>query len=302
MSIYDQYSADALKSFETEHDSFVGIDSDGCVFDTMEIKQKQCFHGLIVQSWKLRAIDQEVRQTAEFVNLYSRSRGQNRFTALRQTFELLAQRPEVLGSDAVLPDHSALNALIDSGVTLDNKAVARAAYKDDSSFLRELLAWSLAVNELIERKVQRIPPFPWAAKSLELMQNKSDLMVVSQTPLDALVREWDANNMLNQIQFIAGQEIGTKTEHLAMATRGRYAPSRVLMIGDAAGDRVAAEASGAWFYPINPGQEDDSWKRFHDETYGRFMDGSFDPAYQQRLNAEFDALLPENPSWETTAS
>ncbi|MDE0840246.1 MAG: HAD family hydrolase, partial [Kiritimatiellae bacterium] len=169
-------------------------------------------------------------------------------------------------------------------------------------FLRELLAWSLAVNELIEHKVKRIPPFSWAAKSLELMQNKSHLMVVSQTPLDALVREWDANNILDQVQFIAGQEIGTKSEHLAMATQGKYAPSRVIMIGDAAGDRVAAEASGAWFYPIKPGQEDDSWKRFHDETYGRFLNGSFDPAYQQKLNAEFDALLPENPPWQTTES
>ncbi|MFT5474343.1 MAG: hypothetical protein ACI856_002680, partial [Kiritimatiellia bacterium] len=79
MSIYDQYSADALKTFVPAHDSFVGIDSDGCVFDTMEIKQKQCFHGLIVKAWDLRAIEPEVRQTAEFVNLYSRSRGQNRF-------------------------------------------------------------------------------------------------------------------------------------------------------------------------------------------------------------------------------
>jgi len=32
-----------LKELKPVHDFFIGIDSDGCVFDTMEIKQKKIF-------------------------------------------------------------------------------------------------------------------------------------------------------------------------------------------------------------------------------------------------------------------
>jgi len=32
-----------LAELEPEHDFFIGIDSDGCAFDTMELKHKECF-------------------------------------------------------------------------------------------------------------------------------------------------------------------------------------------------------------------------------------------------------------------
>lgn len=32
-----------LREFRNERDFFVGIDSDGCAFDTMEVKHKDCF-------------------------------------------------------------------------------------------------------------------------------------------------------------------------------------------------------------------------------------------------------------------
>ena len=32
-----------LKNLRPEHEFFIGIDSDGCVFDSMEVKQKEFF-------------------------------------------------------------------------------------------------------------------------------------------------------------------------------------------------------------------------------------------------------------------
>jgi len=48
MATKDMFTKEDLINFKPKFSTFVGIDSDGCVFDTMEIKQKQCFHGLIV--------------------------------------------------------------------------------------------------------------------------------------------------------------------------------------------------------------------------------------------------------------
>ena len=69
------------------------------------------------------------------------------------------------------------------------------------------------------------------------------------------------------------------------------------MIGDAPGDHKAAVANQCLFYPINPGNEEESWKRFFEEGIDRFLNEEFAGAYQEQLLAEFDSYLPEKPSW-----
>ena len=61
-----------LRNFGRTKDFFVGIDSDGCVFDTMEVKHKECFIPNIVKFFELAAIAKYAREVAEFVNLYSK--------------------------------------------------------------------------------------------------------------------------------------------------------------------------------------------------------------------------------------
>ena len=143
-----------------------------------------------------------------------------------------------------------------------------------------------------------MPPFPKVRDTLDTIVSYADLVVVSGTPAEALQREWDENAIARYPQIIAGQELGKKTEHLrAMAGDDRYAPDKRLMIGDAPGDRQAAEATGCLFYPVNPGHEEKSWERLNSEALERFFDGTFAGAYQAQLIAEFEALLPERPPW-----
>jgi len=280
------------------HDSFVGIDSDGCVFDTMEIKQKECFHPEIVRHWHLEAVEPYVRETAEFVNLYSRGRGRNRFLCLLEMFDLLRARREVRDSGVQVPACDALRRFVDSGIVLGNPALETAVAATGDPELASLLQWSLAVNERVAEKVPHIAPFNGARRALERMQGTSDVIVVSQTPCEALLREWRENRIDAFVSVIAGQELGTKTEHLALATGGRYAPHRVLMIGDAPGDHRAAVENGACFYPINPTREETSWERFCTEAYDRFLAGTYAGEYENACIAEFEALLPEAPPWK----
>ena len=71
----------------------------------------------------------------------------------------------------------------------------------------------------------------------------------------------------------------------------------MLMIGDAPGDHKAAKANGVLFYPILPGQEESSWERLHGEALDLFFAGTFAGDYEAQLFTEFDASLPEHPSW-----
>jgi phosphoglycolate phosphatase-like HAD superfamily hydrolase len=293
----DDFSRETLTRFQPRHDFFVGIDSDGCVFDTMEIKQKECFHGLIVDVWGLRAIEPLVREIAEFVNLYSRTRGSNRYPALLHTFDLLRARPEAAASGVAVPDMEGLRRWVGEETQLGIPALQAAVTATGNPELARVLEWSEAVNRKVEEVVTHIPPFEGARECLRKMAAQADIVVVSQTPTEALAREWRMNDMLDSIAFIAGQELGTKSEHIAMATRDRYPPSHILMVGDAPGDSRAARDNDACFYPINPGREKASWKRLHDEAFDTFIAGGFAGSYEAMLLDEFDGLLPDAPPW-----
>ena len=78
-----------LRALPKQHDFFIGIDSDGCVFDSMEIKHKECFCPAFIKHFGLQAASKYAREVWDFVNLYSRDRGCNRFLALKKALQLI---------------------------------------------------------------------------------------------------------------------------------------------------------------------------------------------------------------------
>ena len=278
-----------------QHDFLVGIDSDGCAFDTMEVKHKECFIPNTINSYDLQGISKFAREAAEFVNLYSKSRGINRFPALVETLEWLQRRPEVKARGVKIEIPPSLANWVKTETKLGNPALKKAVEATGDAALRRCLEWSEAVNETVERFVRGVPPFPFVRECLEKLQGKADCLVVSATPNDALNREWEEHDIRKYVAAICGQETGTKKDVLKLAAQ--YAPHHTLMIGDAPGDYSAAKANNALFYPINPGAEDASWKRLFDEGIERFLGGTFAGAYQEQLLAEFDRYLPAAPPW-----
>ncbi|GAB6165865.1 HAD family hydrolase [Thermostilla marina] len=280
---------------EKQHDFLVGIDSDGCAFDTMELKHKECFIPNIIKYYKLQGVSKYARQCAEFVNLYSKSRGVNRFPALIETLERLSRRPEVKARGIPIRIPQAVKDWMSKETKLGNPALQKAVDETGDPELAHALEWSKAVNDTVADMVEGVPPFPYVRESLEKLSQQCDVVVVSATPEEALTREWQEHGIDKYVRRIFGQESGTKKEHLSLAKN--YAPGHVLMLGDAPGDYRAAKANGALFFPINPGHEEDSWKRFYEEGIDRFLNGTFDEAYQQELLDDFDKYLPADPPW-----
>jgi phosphoglycolate phosphatase-like HAD superfamily hydrolase len=279
---------------------FVGIDSDGCAFDTMELKHKECFIPATINYWELQGVSKYFREAAEFVNLYSKSRGINRFPALVEALEWTARRPEVRrrGVKADVPD--SLRQWLEREKTPGNPALAEAVKATGDAELKRTLAWSEAVNRAIAEMVRGVPPFAYVRECLQELCGRADVLVVSATPQEALKREWAEHDLSRYVVAIGGQESGTKRELLGMASR--YPPQHTLMVGDAPGDYKAAQANQALFFPINPGAEEPSWKRLYEEGIRRFLAGTFAGVYQQQLLDEFDRYLPERPSWPVEES
>jgi phosphoglycolate phosphatase-like HAD superfamily hydrolase len=287
-----------LKNLKPTKEFFIGIDSDGCVFDTMEIKHKECFCPNFIKFYNLQMISKYAREAWDFVNLYSESRGCNRFLAVTRSIELLRERKEVKARNANLMDLSSLEQWIKTETKLGNPALEKYVAEKNDPVLDITLKWSKAVNKSVEDMVFGITPFPYFKESIEKMGTKADLMVVSQTPYEALAREWEENHIEHHVRLIAGQEVGTKTEHLKFAAKGKYPDNKVLMVGDALGDLKAAKSNGVLFYPVNPGHEEDSWERFYKEALDRFFAGTYEGAYEAKLIEEFKGYLPEVPPWK----
>jgi phosphoglycolate phosphatase-like HAD superfamily hydrolase len=289
-------AAQSLKDFKPASEFFVGIDSDGCIFDSMEIKHKECFTPMFIKHYHLQAVSKYAREVWDFVNLYSKTRGANRFPALVRALNLLRERPQVKARDVKVADTKALDEWIARESKLGNATLA-AEVKNGNKGLEQVKVWSDAVNLAVEDIVHGVPPFPLVRECLDRISQRADSMCISQTPADALKREWAEHDIARFVKMIAGQEMGTKTEHLKFAANGKYAANKVLMIGDAPGDFKAAKSNNALFFPINPGAEEKSWERLHTEALGRFFNGSYAGPYETELVKEFDACLPEKPAW-----
>ena len=280
---------------EPKQEFLVGIDSDGCVFDTMELKHKECFIPNIINYYELQGVSKYAREAAEFVNLYSKSRGINRFPALVEALEWLQKRPEVIERGAKITIPESLQKWIAEETKLGNPALEAKVAESNDPDLAHCLKWSKAVNDTVAGMVRGVAPFPSVRKCLEKLTGKADMLVVSATPNDALNDEWTEHDLRQYVTEICGQEAGNKKETLTNATK--YKPNQTLMIGDAPGDYKAAVANNCLFYPINPGDEENSWKRFYDEGIDKFLKLEFAGDYQKMLLEEFDRYLPEKPSW-----
>ncbi len=292
-------AARPLVELKPIHPFFIGIDSDGCAFDTMEIKHKECFCPNIIKYWDLQPVSKYAREAVEFVNLYSKWRGINRWPALMMVFDLLRERPEVQARNARVPEATQVRQfLAATGFPQSNDGLKAYMAQYPHPELEQALAWSLAVNRTIEDMVYGIPPFPYLRESLAYLFDQADMMVISQTPGEALEREWAEHEIDKFVRLIAGQERGTKTQHLAYAAVNKYPSDHILMIGDAPGDMKAARANKALFFPINPGHEEESWRRFYEEGLHKFLALEYAGDYEAGLITEFEKLMPEIPPWQ----
>ena len=291
--------AKALTEMKKEKEFLICIDSDGCAFDTMEIKHKECFIPNTIRWWNLQAVSKYAREAAEYVNLYSKHRGINRFPALLEVFDLLSDRPEAVRRGYKVPEVPTLRKWAATETKLSSETLRQyvEAHPDDK-VMAQTLVWSDNVNKTVTDIVKHVPPFPFTVDSLKAMQDKADVIVVSATPCEALEREWAEHDIAKYVKVIAGQEMGSKKEVIAAAKTKGYGDDRILMIGDAPGDYKAAVANGALFYPINPGNEEKSWENLCKKYLGVFFSGCYKGECEKKLLDEFDGYLPSSPWWK----
>lgn len=271
----------SVAEFIPQKEFLVCVDSDGCAMDTMDIKHIRCFGPCMVEEWQLGAWQEEILARWNAINLYTMTRGINRFKGLAAALkEINDQYTPIEGIDA-------LTDWADHAPELSNRAVEQEFQHTGTPIFQKVLRWSQATNKAIDALPQADKrPFEGAAEGLVAMQKFADVAVVSSANRDAVEEEWQRYGLLENVDVLLCQDAGSKAYCIGGLLQKGYDPRKVLMVGDAPGDKAAAEQNGVFYYPILVRHEAESWQELRQTGLDRLRTGGYE-AYGKEKVAEF---------------
>ena len=275
-----------LDNFNKQKDFLICIDSDGCAIDTMDIKHIKCFGPCMVTEWNLEEWKEPILERWNEVNLYTLTRGINRFKGLAVALiEINEKYITIEGLDEFV-------RWTEETKELSNESLEVEIEKTNNICLKKALEWSKSVNKSIDllRDDEKCP-FEGVKEAIILAKKVADIAIVSSANEKAVLDEWNKHGLLENVDIVLTQNIGSKSYCINKLIAKGYSRNNVLMVGDALGDLKAAEENEALYYPIMVRKEKESWIRFSKEALERFTSNSYYGEYQEKVIAEFKENL-----------
>ncbi|MGU8763312.1 HAD family hydrolase [Clostridium perfringens] len=275
-----------LDNFNKQKDFLICIDSDGCAIDTMDIKHIKCFGPCMVTEWNLEEWKEPILERWNEVNLYTLTRGINRFKGLAVALiEINEKYITIEGLDEFV-------RWTEETKELSNESLEVEIEKTNNICLKKALEWSKSVNKAIDLlSDDEKCPFEGVKEAIILAKKVADIAIVSSANEKAVLDEWNKHGLLENVDIVLTQNIGSKSYCINKLIAKGYSRNNVLMVGDALGDLKAAEENEALYYPIMVRKEKESWVRFSKEALERFTSNSYYGEYQEKVIAEFKANL-----------
>ena len=265
------------------------MDSDGCVMDTMNCKHFHCFGPCMVAEWGLEEWKEEILDRWNVINLFSMTRGINRFKGLAMALgEINEKYTKIVGIEALQHWADTAPALSNDGAA---KAAAEAADPDAKLVLTKALNWSKAVNAAIVELDEALKiPYDGAKEGLAAAHAFADVAMVSSANRDAVEEEWGKFGLLEHTDIVLAQDVGSKATCIAAMLKFGYDLDKVVMVGDAPGDCDAAEKNNVYYYPILVNHEKESWEEAINIAFGKLQEGRY-AEYEVQKKKEFLANL-----------
>ena len=275
-----------LDNFNKQNDFLICIDSDGCAIDTMDIKHIKCFGPCMVTEWNLEEWKEPILERWNEVNLYTLTRGINRFKGLAVALiEINEKYITIEGLDEFV-------RWTEETKELSNESLEVEIEKTNNICLKKALEWSKSVNKSIDLlSDDEKCPFEGVKEAIILAKKVADIAIVSSANEKAVLDEWNKHGLLENVDIVLTQNIGSKSYCINKLIAKGYSRNNVLMVGDALGDLKAAEENEALYYPIMVRKEKESWIRFSKEALERFTSNSYYGEYQEKVIAEFKENL-----------
>lgn len=273
--------SDPFEGYKKRKDYLICIDSDGCAIDSMDIKHIRCFGPCMTEEWELNEHREEILDRWNVINLYSMTRGINRFKALAMILM------EINEKYTPIEDLDSLITWVDETDELSNAAVKKASEEKNSLCLKKTLNWSEAVNRAISQLPEEdVKPFEGVKEKIELLHQTCDVAIVSSANYEAVKEEWTRYGLAEHVDIILAQNAGSKKNCISKLLTYGYEKTKAMMIGDAPGDLDAACSNGIFYYPILVRHEEESWSKIQ-EALSNLKNRTFDGQYQTELFKKF---------------
>ena len=271
-----------LEKFIKNKDFLICIDSDGCAIDTMDIKHIKCFGPCMITEWNLEKWRKTILDSWNEVNLYTLTRGINRFKGLAVALtEINDKYIKIEGLDEFLK-------WTEETLELSNESLEAELEKTNNICIKRALEWSKAVNKSIDLlSDDEKCPFEGVKEAIIAAKKIADIAIVSSANEKAVLDEWSHNGLLENVDIVLTQNIGSKAYCISKLIEKGYDRTKVLMVGDALGDLKAAESNEVLYYPIMVRKEKDSWERFTKEALEKFIGDIYIGEYQEKVINEF---------------
>lgn len=271
----------SVTEYQKQKEFLICVDSDGCAMDTMDCKHIHCFGPCMVDEWELGEWKDAILKRWNDINLYTITRGINRFKGLAMALvEINEQYTKIEGIEDLVE-------WAENSPELSERNLKANLEKEHKIALEKALKWSQAVNIAItklpeEEKV----PFAGALEGLRAAHAVADVAIVSSANREAVIEEWEEHKLLEHVDIVLTQEVGSKAECIRQLLLKGYKPENVLMVGDAKGDSDAAATNGVNYYPILVKREKESWDRFQEEAVKCFTENNYEE-YGKKMQEEF---------------
>lgn len=244
-------------NFTKTKDFLVCIDSDGCAIDTMTIKHQRCFGPIIIDTWGLEEYREAILPRWDEMNLFSITRGINRFKGLAKMLEEINEKHTAIdGIDGYLN-------WINTTKQFSNEELKNYIEETDNVCCKNVLTWSINVNKNIDALDDSLKvSYKGCKEAMEEILKVADIAVVSSANRKAVEEEWAQNQLLDMVGGIFTQDVGTKAFCIGELLKLGYETTNVVKIGDAKGDLEAAKTNKVGFFPILVNKESESWNEF----------------------------------------
>lgn len=251
-----------------ETSRLVLVESEGAVFDSLAFRHEHGYLPAFIGRFAWGADPSLCARIWRKVALHSRLRGEDPEVLLPVALRLLNSKVPSVRRAAVAR-------------SLEVRASASGAAGDmwvegEDPAWRLARDW-LAMAEGLLRDAGQAAAFGAAREFLSRLASespRSDVLVYSRLPEALALHRWEMAGMGRCFGRIAGRERGDMTEYLRSALDSGYDVRPMLVIGSCRASWLAAQASGARFYPIIPGREEESWNALSEGAFSMTPAGS----------------------------
>lgn len=269
--------------FKKKHDHLICLDSDGCAIDGMTVKHLKCFGPCAIEEWNLEKYQDELLEYWLKINLYTLTRGINRFKGLLLLLQFMKEK------NYISEDIQVFEVWVNTTKELSNASLEREIEKHEDIILQKALSWSKKVNIAITNLQNGDKlAFEGVKDALKEAHQVADIAVISAANAGAVEEEWSFNELREHVDICMTQEYGSKAECIhQLIGIGGYEPENVIMLGDALGDYQAAEKNNVLFYPIQVEKEVESWSNFRATILNLFVENQYSKEMMQKFLIEF---------------